>query len=85
MPLLVDMKIHFYSMRFLYGETYVHHDFHSHMSMLPCMYRCWHPYKRTHLYEAFFPILAAFEYSSLAHDALVYIPSPKGTPHGEGS
>ena len=74
MPLIIDMKIHFYLLRFLYGESYVQYNFHEHLSMLPCMYGAWHPYKHTALevYKPFFPIFAALENCNLQVGAMVY-------------
>ena len=45
-----------------------------HLSLLPCMYDAWHPYKHAVLevHKAFFPIFAALEHSSLQLDAQVY-------------
>ena len=74
MPLIIDMKIHFYLLHFLYGDSYVQYNFHEHLSMLPCMYGAWHPYKHTALeiYKAFFPIFAALENCNLQVGAMVY-------------
>ena len=74
MPLIIDLKIHFHFVRFLYEESYVQYNFHEHLSMLPCMYGAWHPYKHTALevYKAFFPIFAALENCNLQVDGMVY-------------
>ena len=50
------------------------YNFHEHLSLLPCMYGAWHPYKHTALevYKAFFPIFAALENCNLQVGAMVY-------------
>ena len=68
------MKIKFYVVRFLRGQTYLVYNFHEHLFLLPCLYAASHPYKHAVLevYKGFLPIFAALEHCSLHVDAQVY-------------
>ena len=47
MPLLVDMKIYGYIMRFLYGRDYHTCNVRFWLKDVPLLYGAWHPYKYT--------------------------------------
>ena len=68
MPLLVDMKIYGYIMRFLYGRDYHTCNVRFWLKDVPLLYGAWHPYKYTLtlIWRKFFPIISQL-LSSVPH------------------
>ena len=63
LPLLVDEKVHYATMRLLYGRPLWDYDVHGWLCKIPVLYGVWHPYKHalTLVHRHFFPIFALLE------------------------
>jgi hypothetical protein len=63
LPLLVDEKVHYSTMRLLYAPAHWSLDVHGWLRQVPVIYGSWHPYKHTLtlLYRWFLPVFTALE------------------------